>query len=87
MLAEVRALSLGGVSELRRSGAAQRAMDANPGLRSAAVDLVVGTAPEEAKSSNNVRNAGWTRVGVGALYASSKEYGPGRLWVLIVYGR
>jgi len=86
-LAEVRALSLGGVSELRRSGAAQRAMDANPALHSAAVDLVVGTAPEEAKGSNNLRNAGWTRVGVGALYASSKEYGPGRLWVLIVYGR
>jgi uncharacterized protein YkwD len=88
-LAEVRALSLGGggVPELRRSGAAQRAMDANPALHSAAVDLVVGTAPEEAKGSNNLRNAGWTRVGVGALYASSKQYGPGRLWVLIVYGR
>jgi uncharacterized protein YkwD len=86
-LAEVRALSLGGVPEIRRSGAAQRALDTNPGLRSAAVDLVVGTAPEEAKGSNNLRDAGWTRVGVGALYASSREYGPGRLWVLIVYGR
>lgn len=86
-LDEARALSMGGGPVLQRGTAAQRAIDAGLGLRSAAADLVVGTSPDEAASSNHLRDAAWTRVGVGALYATSPQYGPGRLWMVIVYGR
>ena len=29
----------------------------------------------------------WTRLGVGAVYASPKGAGAGRLWVVLLYGR
>jgi hypothetical protein len=56
-------------------------------LSSAVAELYVGSAPEEVGSSKNLDERKWTRIGVGALYASSRQYGPGRLWVLLLYGR
>ena len=69
------------------TGAAQRALDADPDLRSAATDLAVVGAPEDVVASKNLGEPAWTKLGVGAIYASSEKYGPGRLWVLIVYAR
>ena len=34
-----------------------------------------------------LRRLGRDEVLPGFVYASSEKYGPGRLWVLIVYGR
>lgn len=64
----------------------ERALDGDPALRSAVGELFVGSEPEDAKRSHNLADARWTRVGVGAIYASSKTWGPGRLWMLILYG-
>ena len=44
------------------------------------------SAPDEI-ASQNAADGRWTSVGVGALYKSSAAYGPGRLWVLIVFAR
>jgi uncharacterized protein YkwD len=65
----------------------QRALERVPELSSAVAELYVGGGPDEVVSSKNLGEAKWTRLGVGALYASSKQYGPGRLWVLLLYGR
>lgn len=86
-LGEVKALAIAdGVPEVRKD-AAELVLDSVPGLRSAAADLVVAGSPEDARASKNLTDARWTRFGVGAIYANSKQYGPGRLWVLIVYAR
>src|SRR5712664_4408352 len=66
---------------------ASRALKESKQLSSAVAELYVGSAPDEVGSSKNLAESKWTRVGVGALYASSKQYGPGRLWVLLLYGR
>jgi uncharacterized protein YkwD len=66
---------------------AGRALDEIPQLSSATAELYIGSAPDELGSSKNLAEAKWTRLGVGAVYASSKLYGPGRLWVLLLYGR
>jgi uncharacterized protein YkwD len=63
----------------------QAALDSDPTLRSVVGELFVGSAPDETRTSHNLTDARWTRVGAGAIYASSKTYGPGRLWVLILY--
>jgi uncharacterized protein YkwD len=56
-------------------------------LRSAVAEAFVGSTPEESEFSRNVAERSWTRFGVGAVYASSQTYGPGRLWVLILFAR
>jgi uncharacterized protein YkwD len=66
---------------------ASRALRESNELSSAVAELYVGSAPDEVGTSKNLKERKWTRVGVGALYATSKEYGPGRLWVLLLYGR
>jgi uncharacterized protein YkwD len=66
---------------------AGRALRENADLSSAVAELYVASAPEQIGSSKNLAERKWTRLGVGALYASSKQYGPGRLWVLLLYGR
>jgi uncharacterized protein YkwD len=63
-----------------------KALDSDPSLQSAVAELFVGSAPDETLSSKALGERRWTRLGVGAMYASSKKYGPGRLWVLILYG-
>jgi uncharacterized protein YkwD len=55
-------------------------------VSAAAEQLIVG-APEDVKISRDVTNKSWALLGVGAVYASSKEYGPDRLWLLLVYAR
>ncbi len=66
---------------------ASRALKESKELSSAVAELYVGSAPDEVGGSKNLSERKWTRVGVGALYASSRLYGPGRLWVLLLYGR
>jgi uncharacterized protein YkwD len=63
-----------------------KALESDPSLQSAVAELFVGSAPDETLSSKALGERRWTRLGVGAMYASSKKYGPGRLWVLILYG-
>jgi hypothetical protein len=58
-----------------------------PGVSAAVAELFVVSAPEDLAASKNNAEPGWTRLGVGAIYASSKKYGPGRLWVVLLYGR
>ncbi|HEY6908767.1 MAG TPA: CAP domain-containing protein, partial [Myxococcales bacterium] len=64
-----------------------RALAQAPQLSSAAAELRVGSAPGEVGASKNLAEPRWTRLGVGALYASSRRYGPGRLWIVLLYGR
>lgn len=64
-----------------------RALAQAPQLSSAAAELRVGSAPGEVRASKNLAEPRWTRLGVGALYASSRRYGPGRLWIVLLYGR
>jgi uncharacterized protein YkwD len=66
---------------------ASRALTESKSLSSAVAELYVGSAPDEVGGSKNLAERKWTHVGVGALYASSRQYGAGRLWVLLLYGR
>jgi uncharacterized protein YkwD len=59
----------------------------NPDLSSAVGELFVASAPDEAAGSKNIAEPRWTRLGVGAVYAGSKQFGAGRLWVVLLYGR
>ena len=56
-------------------------------IASAAAEQLVVGAPEDVKISKDVTDKRWAVLGVGAVYASSKEYGPDRLWLLLVYAR
>jgi len=58
-----------------------------PGVSEAVGELTVSSAPDELAGSKNNAEPKWTRLGVGAMYASSKQFGPGRLWVVLLYGR
>jgi uncharacterized protein YkwD len=83
---EVRATAEADQMKIDRS-LAGRALQKTKGLSSAVAELYVASAPEEVGSSRNLSERRWTRIGVGALYASSRQYGAGRLWVLLLYGR
>ncbi len=65
----------------------ERALEQAPQLSSAVAELYVGSGPDDVGTSRNLTEAKWTRLWVGALYATSRQYGPGRLWVLLLYGR
>jgi uncharacterized protein YkwD len=82
------------VGEAARSGAmklpgeaADRALDKVPELQGIVAELYVGGGPDVVAASKNLAEPRWTRLGVGAVYAGSKQYGPGRLWVVLLYGR
>jgi uncharacterized protein YkwD len=85
------------VQEVRRTAAsdqmkldqalAGRALSQVPRLSGAVAELYVGNGPDAVGSSRNVAERKWTRLGVGAQYGTSSQYGPGRLWVLLLYGR
>lgn len=83
---EVRGAAQADNARLDRDLAA-RTIEQVSGLEAAVAEMYVGSAPDEAATSKNNADARWTRLGVGALYSSSKEYGPGRLWVVLIYGR
>jgi len=70
-----------------RPGATSRALAEEPNLESAVVELYVASAPDELDGSKSLAEPQWTRLGVGAIYASSKQFGPGRLWVVLIYAR
>jgi uncharacterized protein YkwD len=83
---EVRAAAGSAFLKLQGDVAGQ-ALEKVPDLKSVVAELFVGSAPEEAANSKNLGDGRWERLGVGAIYASSKTYGPGRLWVVLLYGR
>jgi uncharacterized protein YkwD len=84
--AEVRAAADAGALKLQ-GDAAGKALERKSGLESAVAELFVGSAPDEAANSKNLAEPRWKYLGVAAVYASSRTYGSGRLWVVLVYGR
>jgi|CXWL01.1.fsa_nt_gi uncharacterized protein YkwD len=63
----------------------ERAFEAVPDARSAAVDVYVAQSPEEISQSKNVLNAAYDRVGVGLLKGNSQTYGKNRYWVVVLF--
>ncbi|ACG73485.1 SCP-like extracellular protein [Anaeromyxobacter sp. K] len=53
--------------------------------RIAAVDVFVVSGPGEAARSANVGDGRFARVGVGAVQGDSRRFGPGRLFVAVIY--
>lgn len=51
----------------------------------AAAEAIVGSAPADVERASGGQDTRWRRVGVGAVWASSKRYGAGRLWIALVY--
>jgi len=85
---QVRALASGGeLSRDLQRAVVDEALRVQPGLRSAIAEAFVGSGAAATGSSRNVADRNWTRLGVGAIYASSDTYGAGRLWVLLLYAR
>ena len=66
---------------------ARKALDQVPELESAVAELYVTSGADDAARSKKAAEPRWTRLGVGAIYANSKAYGPGRLWIVLLYGR
>ena len=87
--AEVRELptSDGHVSSDFRRSLMEKAMRARPDLHGVTAETFVGNTADETSSSRNLAEGNWTRLGVGAIYASSDTFGSGRLWVLLLYAR
>ena len=77
----------GHVSPDFRKSLMDKAMRARPGLHGVAAETFVGNTADETSSSRNLAEGNWTRLGVGAIYASSDTFGSGRLWVLLLYAR
>jgi uncharacterized protein YkwD len=82
------------VAEAARSGEAQLggqaaslALKSSPDLQGAAAELYVGGGPDMIANSRSIADARWTRLGIGAVYAGSKSFGAGSLWVVLLYGR
>jgi uncharacterized protein YkwD len=84
------AIAREGAAALRDSDADPRA---SPALASAALarrqlaadDVYVAAAPEEAVRSANLPDPRYRRVGVGVVQAASRRFGPGRLFIAVVY--
>jgi uncharacterized protein YkwD len=83
---EVRAAAMSDDSHPRRE-LMTSVMKEEPDLESVVSEVYVASSPGEIARSKNIAEPRWTRLGVGAIYASSKRYGPGRLWVVLVYAR
>jgi len=64
-----------------------RTLEKSADLTSAVGEVYVGSDPDEVGGSKNIAEPRWTRLGVGALYAGSKRYGPGRLWIVLLFAR
>ncbi len=84
---EVRSVALKDGPIQLRDDVPGRAIEQEPELERVAAEILVLGAPDEAATSKNLAEPRWKRLGVGAIYASSKTYGPGRLWVVLLYGR
>ena len=87
--AEVRELpgSDGHVSADFRKSLLDKARRARPELHVVAAETFVGNSADETSSSRALAEGNWTRLGVGAIYASSDTFGTSRLWVLLLYAR
>jgi len=84
------AIARQGAADLRDRDADPRARpdlagDALRRRRLAADDVYVATSPEEAARSANLPDPRYRRVGVGVVQASSRRFGPGRLFIAVVY--
>ncbi|MBS2032828.1 MAG: hypothetical protein JST54_33450 [Deltaproteobacteria bacterium] len=62
------------------------ALEADPALQAVAVDLFVGSVPDDALRSRNALSGGFNRVGVAAQVVNNKRYGSDRLWICVLYG-
>jgi len=82
-LAREAASAMRGADSPDPGDARERALRAGRGL--AAVDVFVASAPEEATRSANVRDPRFRRVGVGTATGESARFGPGRLWIAVVW--
>jgi uncharacterized protein YkwD len=56
-------------------------------LEKVAVDVFVGSQPEDAIRSQNLGSKDFNRVGIAALLHSSPKYGTNRLWICVLYGQ
>ena len=55
------------------------------GRRLAAVDVFVASGPADAARSSNLRDGRFRRVGVGVAIGDSARFGPGRMFVAVLY--
>jgi uncharacterized protein YkwD len=82
-------LARSAAAEMRRrddpdpGDAGRRALDL--GRRLSAVDAFVASDPSEAVRSKNLPDARFRRVGVGVSLGDGGRFGPGRLWIVVLY--
>lgn len=87
-IAQEEAASAARGGEAKLSGeTAGRALAKVPSLHSALAELFVGGGPDVVTHSKNLAEPRWTRLGAGTVYAGSKAWGAGGLWVVLLYGR
>ena len=87
-IAQEEAASAARGGEAKLSGeTAGRALAKVPSLHSALAELFVGGGPDVVTHSKNLAEPRWTRLGAGTVYAGSKAWGAGALWVVLLYGR
>lgn len=64
---------------------AERAFELLPDVKSIAVDVLVADTPR-VHGSKNLAASSSGRVGVGVVKGDSARYGPGRYWIVVIYG-
>jgi uncharacterized protein YkwD len=55
--------------------------------KEASVDLAVLEAPSLVPNSKNLANPAYTTVGLGMVRGDSERYGPGKLWLVVIFAR
>ena len=63
------------------------AIEADPNLKSVAVDIFVGSVPEDALRSRNALSTHYNRMGIAAQVVPQSRFGAGRLWICVLYAR
>lgn len=64
----------------------QRAFELVEELSAVSVDVLVADAPRLGSESKNLATAGNRLVGVGLVKGDSPRFGPGRYWIVVIYG-
>lgn len=64
----------------------QRAFDLMEELASVSVDVFVADSPRLGAESKNLAVADNSVVGVGLVKGDSERFGPGRYWIVVIYG-
>jgi uncharacterized protein YkwD len=82
-LAKAAAAELRAADGGETSGLAEAALRMGRGL--AAADAFIASAPAEALRSRNLSDRRFRRVGVGVVTGDSRRFGPGRLYIAVVY--